>query len=191
VEREVMLTGIGGQGVQLAAQVLARAAANEGRQVMFFGVYGGMMRGGNTDSSIVVADGPVQAPPLLSRTWSAMLFHHKYWEPMAAKIRDDGIVLINSSLFEGELERQRYRVIDVPATDLADELGTPMAASMVLTGAFVAATGLVELDSLVTAMTESLPPYRRQHIETNTIALRRGFDEVGERVAPAWESVPA
>ena len=54
MEREVLLTGIGGQGVQLAAQVLARAAALEGKGVMLFGVYSGMMRGGNSDSTVVV-----------------------------------------------------------------------------------------------------------------------------------------
>ena len=45
-ERELALTGIGGQGVQFAAQVMSRAAIAEGRQVMMFGSYGGMMRGG-------------------------------------------------------------------------------------------------------------------------------------------------
>src|SRR5260370_24161688 len=121
-----MLTGIGGQGVQLAAQVLARGAATESRNVMLFGVYGGMMRGGNTDSSVVIADGPIQAPPLLSQTWGALLMHHKYWETVAHKIRDGGIVLANSSLFEGDLERDRYRVVDIAATDAATALGTPM-----------------------------------------------------------------
>ena len=57
MEREVLLTGIGGQGVQLAAQVLAHAALDEGRDVQLFGAYGGMMRGGNTDATLVVADG--------------------------------------------------------------------------------------------------------------------------------------
>jgi Pyruvate/2-oxoacid:ferredoxin oxidoreductase gamma subunit len=33
VERELLLTGIGGQGIQLAAQVLARAAIAEERSV--------------------------------------------------------------------------------------------------------------------------------------------------------------
>src|SRR4051812_30733915 len=50
VEREVIATGIGGQGIQLAAEVLARAATAEGREVLMFGSYGGMMRGGNTDA---------------------------------------------------------------------------------------------------------------------------------------------
>ena len=34
MERELLITGIGGQGVQLAAQVLARGATLEGRDVM-------------------------------------------------------------------------------------------------------------------------------------------------------------
>ena len=58
MERELVMTGIGGQGIQLAAQVLARAALSEGRQVQLFGSYGGMMRGGNTEATVVVADGP-------------------------------------------------------------------------------------------------------------------------------------
>jgi Pyruvate/2-oxoacid:ferredoxin oxidoreductase gamma subunit len=184
-----MFTGIGGQGVQLAAQVLARAAAAEERQVMLFGVYGGMMRGGNTDSSVVVADGPVEAPPLLSRTWGAVLMHHKFWEPMAAKIRPGGIVLVNSSLFEGDLDRGKYQVVDVAASDIAAEIGAPLTAALVLTGAFASATGLVQLSSLIDAMTESLPPYRRQHVETNAAALRRGCEAVAAGVAPAWDEV--
>lgn len=186
-----MLSGIGGQGVQLAAQVLARGAAGEGRNVMLFGVYGGMMRGGNTDSSVVVADGPIQAPPLLSRTWGALLMHHKYWEPMADKIRDGGIVLVNSSLFEGDLDRDRYRVVDIAATDEATALGAVMTASMVLTGAFVAATGLVGIEAIVEAMTDSLPPYRRQHVAANEEALRHGYSMIDDQIAPAWEVVAA
>ena len=128
------LTGIGGQGVQLAAQVLARAAAVEGRQVMLFGVYSGMMRGGNSDSTIVVADTDIQAPPLISHAWSAIVMHHKFWEPMVAKLRPGAVVLVNSSLFEGDVDREAHQVIDVPVTDIAADLGNSMGASMVMVG---------------------------------------------------------
>src|SRR5262245_49232650 len=84
MERELMITGIGGQGVQLAAQVLARAAMLDGREVMYLGVYGGMMRGGNTDSTVVVADSPIEAPPVVSHTWSAIALHDEFWAPVAA-----------------------------------------------------------------------------------------------------------
>ena len=67
IEREILFTGVGGQGVQLAAQVLARAAVLEGRHVMLLGTYGGTMRGGNTDATLVVADAPISTPPIVSR----------------------------------------------------------------------------------------------------------------------------
>jgi Pyruvate/2-oxoacid:ferredoxin oxidoreductase gamma subunit len=195
MERELILTGIGGQGVQLAAQVLARAATLEGRAVMLFGVYSGMMRGGNSDSTLVVAEDAVEAPPLISSSWSAIVMHHKFWAPLSGKLRPGGVAVINSSLFEGELDHGRYRVFEVPVTDLAAELGVPMAASMVMAGAYAAVTGLVEVESVVEGMRESLPPYRRQHAESNEHAIRAGFDAAEQRgirlAAPAWEAVPA
>ena len=93
------ITGIGGQGVQLAAQVLARAATLEGREVMYLGLYGGMMRGGNTDSTVVVADAPIAAPPVVSRAWSAIAMHDEYWAPVEAKLRPGGLVLVNDATF--------------------------------------------------------------------------------------------
>ena len=87
MEREIMLTGIGGQGVQLSAQVLARAATLEGRSAMFFGVYGGSMRGGSTDSTVVVADREIEAPPIISRTGSAILMHHQDQHPLVYQSR--------------------------------------------------------------------------------------------------------
>jgi len=53
VERELLMAGIGGQGVQLAAQLLAKAATGSGRHAQLFGSYGGMMRGGNTDATVI------------------------------------------------------------------------------------------------------------------------------------------
>src|SRR3954464_5822563 len=157
-ERELMLTGIGGQGVQLAAQVVARAAALEGRNVMLFGVYGGVMRGGNSDATIVAADGPVQAPPIVSHAWSALVLHPRYWEPVRARLVPDAVVVLNSSLFEEPVEGPN--VFAVPATQVATEvLGNPMAVSMVATGAYVALTGLVGIESAIAAMEESLPAY--------------------------------
>ena len=121
-----MLTGIGGQGVQLAAQVIAQGATIEGRNVLLFGVYGGAMRGMNTDGTVVVADGPVQAPPLLSRTWSAIGMHDKFWGTTGPKVCDGGLVMVNDATFETPLDEDRYRVVRVAATDIATELGSEL-----------------------------------------------------------------
>src|SRR3954470_1873705 len=114
------MTGIGGQGIQLAAQVLARAALAEGREVQMFGSYGGMMRGGNTEATVVIADGPIESPPTVGTTWSAILMHHDYSEPTIKRLRAGSVVLVNSSVF-GSFTADGCRVIEVPATDEAIE----------------------------------------------------------------------
>ena len=186
MEREILLTGIGGQGVQLAAQVLARAAALEDRYVTYLGTYGGTMRGGNTDSTLVVGDAPISTPPIVSRAWAALAMHHQFWEPLRAKLRPGGVAMVNAPAFEGELDRERHSVFEVPATQIAAKLGGAMASSLVLASAFAATTALVGLPSLVEAMRASLPPYRRQHAALNEAALGAGFEAGSPGAAPAW-----
>jgi Pyruvate/2-oxoacid:ferredoxin oxidoreductase gamma subunit len=159
--------------VQLAAQVLARAATLEGREVMYLGLYGGMMRGGNTDSTVVVADAPIVAPPVVSRSWSAIAMHDEYWPAIEPKLRPGGLVLVNEATFASAI-RADVTVHRVPATDVATDLGSPLSGSMVMLGAYCATTGIVANDSLVTAMRASIPSYRTQHIEANERALRAG-----------------
>jgi Pyruvate/2-oxoacid:ferredoxin oxidoreductase gamma subunit len=188
MERETLFTGVGGQGVQLAAQVLARAAVLEDRHVMMLGVYGGSMRGGNTDSTVVIGDAPIVAPPIVSSAWAAIALHHQFFAPLAPKLRRGAVVVVNASLFEAELDRSAHRVFEVPATKLAAEIGAPLAASLVALAGFASATRLVGLDALVEAMRASLPSYRRQHAEANERALRAGFDSLPRGAAPAWEA---
>ena len=191
MERELLLTGIGGQGVQLAAQVIARGATLEGRHVMLFGVYGGAMRGMNTDGTVVVGDAPLQSPPLVSRTWSAVAMHDRYWEPVARKLRPGALVLVNEATFAADLDEDAYRVFRLGATEIAAELGNELGASMVMAGAYVGLTGLVGLDATIEGMRESIPPYRSQHIAANEDAIRAGYERVERLAVPAWEPAEA
>ena len=98
MERELIISGIGGQGIQLASAILARAAVDEGREVQVFGSYGGMMRGGATESTVIVADGPIEAPPTIATTWSAILMHHEHADHLLACLRPGTVVLVNDSV---------------------------------------------------------------------------------------------
>jgi Pyruvate/2-oxoacid:ferredoxin oxidoreductase gamma subunit len=187
MEREVLLTGIGGQGVQLAARTLAFAAVADGREVMVFGTYGGSMRGGNTDATVIVGDEPLLTPPTVDETWSALAMHHAYWPDVRKLLRSGSVVVIDSSVFRGELGLDvACEVVEVPASTIATDLGSPQAGSMVALGAYAAATGLVTLDALVAATAEVLPPYRAQHATANAVAIRAGWDLVPGPVAEAW-----
>lgn len=188
MERELLLTGIGGQGIQLAAQVLARAALAAGREVMLFGSYGGTMRGGPTDATLIVADGPVSAPPIVSRAWSALVMHPAGWPDVAAKLVPDAVVLLNTSLCDAAMTEGPRRVFEVPATRLASEQGSALAAALVLVGAYAGVTGLVPPESLVAALAEALPVRRQSLRDANERALRAGLAALPRGAAPAWPS---
>src|SRR4051812_3780682 len=190
MERELLITGIGGQGVQLAAQVVARAATIEGRDVLFFGLYGGMMRGGNTDSTVVVADAPIAAPPVVSQAWSAIGMHDEFWEPVERRLRPGGLVLVNDSTFTRQV-RADVTTHRVHAAEIAAEAGNAMGGAMAMVGVYCAMTELVGIEAVIEAMRASIPPYRAQHIEANERVLRVAYESVPSGSFPAWHDAPA
>ncbi len=180
------MSGIGGQGIQLASSVLAAAAFAEGLEVQLFGSYGGMMRGGATEASVVFATGPLRAPPTLSVAWSVILMHEEHSERARGCLRSGSVLLLNSSVVRGVKTAPDVVVIDVPATAIAAEVGHPMAASFVMAGAYAAATGLVGLPAITAALDEILPPYRAQHRACNEAAVTAGAGAVEPLMAAAW-----
>jgi Pyruvate/2-oxoacid:ferredoxin oxidoreductase gamma subunit len=188
MERELIATGIGGQGVQLAAQVMARAAVLDDLEVMLFGSYGGMMRGGNTDASLVFATETVSAPPVVPSCWIGMAMHHAYLPALLEKLRPDGILFVNTSVVE-QMPESAALVVPVPATDLAVDIGSLMCASIVMVGVIAGSTGLLGEAALREAIDQSLPSYRRQHRELNHAALDAGFAAAVAGLPAAWPLV--
>jgi 2-oxoglutarate ferredoxin oxidoreductase subunit gamma len=186
VQTEVIMTGIGGQGIQLCAKVLALAATNEGRQAMLSAHYGGEMRGGETEASVVVGDGPLRVLPILPSTWSAFVMHPNHWPSVRDRLRPGGVAVVNSSIMGDDTEVDGGQVFEIPADAIAASVSAPMGAGFVLLGAYSAITGLVGLESLVAAMKQLVPPYRTQHIAANEASLRAGVDAGPANGAPAW-----
>jgi Pyruvate/2-oxoacid:ferredoxin oxidoreductase gamma subunit len=172
VERELIMTGIGGQGVQIAVRALARAATATGRNIMLFGMFGGSVRGGKTEATLVVSDEEIEAPPILARTWSAVALHPKFFDTVAPRIADDGLTIVNSSLMS------HPGALEVPISAIAEELGNVGLAGMVALGAYVAASELVTLDAAIEGMKSEIPAYRAHRIPENELAIARGAEAV-------------
>jgi len=187
VERAVVMAGIGGQGIQLVAKLLAQAAMREGRQVMMFGIFMGTIRGGSSESTVVIADREIVTPPIVPSAWAVLAMHPDGLPALGRKAEPGGVVVFNSTLVPAPPGWDAVRSIAVPATEMAKAMGQPMGASMIALGALAAATGLVDVASLHAALGEVLPPHRRKLIDTNTLCITRGAQHVApaERV-PAW-----
>jgi Pyruvate/2-oxoacid:ferredoxin oxidoreductase gamma subunit len=179
LERVLVMTGIGGQGIQLGAQVVARAALAEGREVQLFGSYGGMMRGGNTEAVLIVADGPVASPPTVSRAWSAIVLHDAFWSDVRERLTEDSILVANTSVVSAEDSVGPWWTASVPAGSLASSVGNSSGVAMAALGAYVAVTGLVSVDALTAELPRLLPARRSRHLVTSQELLWLGYDHVG------------
>jgi 2-oxoglutarate ferredoxin oxidoreductase subunit gamma len=188
-EREVLFTGVGGQGVQIASKALAMAAIAEGFEVLLLPRYGGGMRGGMTNATLTVGDGAIRALPVVTSAWSAFVMDPAYWETIRPNLAQGAVVVVNSTVFDLTVEVPGAQVFRVPAKDIAVGMGIPMSAGFVMLGAFVAVTGIVAVDSAIGAMRQLVPPYRTQHLEANEKAIRAGAEAVPAKAAPAWPGV--
>lgn len=194
MEREIVITGIGGQGIQLMAKVLAQAAARQGRFVMLFGIYMGMMRGGSSDSTVVIGADEIAAPPIVPEVWGVLAMHPMGLPSLLPRLRPGGVLFLNTTLVPQTPERGDVNIVGLPATRLAEEAGNIMGAGMVALGAFAAATGIVPATEIVDAMRDSLPPHRQHLAEANVAYLAAGAgwarDSVDPSTLAAW-SAPA
>jgi len=173
LELELLLSGIGGQGVQLIGKVMALAAVNEGRHALVYGEYGGEMRGGRSVLNLVIGPERLRALPVVSNASHVIVLHHKFFDEVLPRVSRDALVIAESTIAE-QLEVEGRQVQFLPGTDLAKQAGNPMTAGLAILAGFAAMTGIVEVESLVAAMKQLVPSYRRQHVEANERALRLG-----------------
>lgn len=174
MELEFFVHGIGGQGVQLIGKTIALAALEEGRHVMFVGDYGGHMRGGSSVVSVVIGPDRVRSLPKLPHAGFAIAMSQSYWEKVGPRLRPGSVVMVEETVADKLPDMEGHRIIPVPALALGTEAGNRLAGSMAMMGAFSELTGAVSQVSLVDAMIEQLPIYRRQHAGTNTAAIGLG-----------------
>ncbi|HKA29318.1 MAG TPA: 2-oxoacid:acceptor oxidoreductase family protein [Candidatus Binatia bacterium] len=185
MERAIAMTGIGGQGIQLVAKLLAEAGIHEGRQVMMFGIFMGMIRGGSSESTVVLADDEIVSPPIVPELWGVLAMHPEGLPKLAPKVGPGGLLVRNATMVVQPPAWDGVLDVAVPATDLAKEMGQPLGASMIGLGALAAASRVVELGSLVEALATVLPPHRQKHITANRACLERGAAWVAERGTPS------
>jgi 2-oxoglutarate ferredoxin oxidoreductase subunit gamma len=171
---KTVLAGFGGQGVLSMGLNLAEAAMLEGKNVTYLPAYGAEVRGGTANCTVAISDEEIASPVASSPEFviamnqpSAVKFQHH--------IQSGGLFFINSSLVDAELVRGDIEIVSVPANTIADGLGNPRAANMIMLGAFTKKSGLVQLDSLKDALKQTLSS-KKKLIEINEKALEAGYN---------------
>ncbi len=165
------ISGFGGQGVLFAGIALAEAGMKEGLQVSWIPSYGPEMRGGTAHCHVRLSQHSIPSP-LINRPMTVMAFNEPSVERFEAEILPGGLLMINSSMVQRKTERTDIRVVRVPATEIAHEVGSPKVANMVMLGAYLEETRAINPESILNSLSEH--GMRPNLIDVNRKALDAG-----------------
>lgn len=180
MQEEIYIAGVGGQGALSMGQMLAYAGLAEGKNVSYVPFYGVEKRGGVANCGVIISGRPVNCPIVFEPTVlvamnNSSLKRHEF------SVVPGGLVIINWSLVDSEVERQDVRVVGVRASELAEEMGDVRVANNIILGVLSEITGVVSGWALKRALEEVIPERHRDLMEINVRALEKG--------AGLWQSV--
>jgi len=171
---EVRIHGRGGQGVQVACQILAGALFRSGRHVQAFAAYGGERRGAPVTAFVRVDDRPIRLRCDIERPDHLLVFDPSILEDgrVAASVRPCGLVVVNSRQSSRPRLPEGLRLVAVDAAAIAQGAGLGAIVSTAMVGAFCSASGLVSLEDLVAAVEEGSPARASDNVLACTVAYR-------------------
>jgi 2-oxoglutarate ferredoxin oxidoreductase subunit gamma len=170
MRKEIRISGFGGQGVVLAGYLLGKALTiYEGFEAVMTQSYGPEARGGASSSNVVVADRPIDYPFIQHADVLVALSQEGYTR-FRPETSSEAIILIDSGLVNPD---PADKVLGIPATDLAQDLGRRIIANVLMLGFFSATTGIVQMESLIQAVKSTVP---NKVVDLNLNALQEGFD---------------
>ena len=170
---KTVFAGFGGQGVLSMGLNLAQAALLEGKNVTYLPSYGAEVRGGTANCTVAVSDEEI-ASPVASAPDFIVAMNQPSMVRFQNQIQSGGVLLINSSLIETEISRGDVDIVKVPANSIAEQLGSPRSANMIMLGAFTKKSNIVSISSVIEGLKSTLKK-KQKLIDVNTKALMAGY----------------
>ena len=167
---EIRLAGEGGQGMILAGIILAEAAAiYDGKQATQTQSYGPEARGGASRSEVVISDGEIDHPEVLSPDVVLTLSQEAY-QKFAKTVNNNGLLIVDEDRVQASDD---FSGIKIPVARIAHETtGKAITANTVALGVLVGLTNVVSREAIEKAVAARAP---KGTAEMNRKALQAGF----------------
>jgi 2-oxoglutarate ferredoxin oxidoreductase subunit gamma len=182
---EIRLSGAGGQGLILAGQILAEAAAvYDDKYATQSQSYGPEARGGASRSEVIISDEEIDYPKAVNLDFLLALTQQAC-DKYAADLKKDGMLLVDA-VEVTKLPQGDFKIFAAPISAIAEkEIGKNVVTNLVAVGLIV---GLAKIVTPVAAE-ESLRERVPKGTETlNLKAFQKGL-ELAEMLAPEKAAV--
>jgi 2-oxoglutarate ferredoxin oxidoreductase subunit gamma len=173
---DIIMAGFGGQGILTAGKILIEVAAAEGKNVSWTSSYGAEMRGGTASCSVVISDEEIGSP-YPTQLDILLVMNEPSYDKFISQMKDGGTVIVNSSLISNREHPSNINVFSVAATDMANSIGNTRAANLVMLGAMMKATKLIDNERFVAGL-EAYFAKKGHGNPSNLECYRQGYEQV-------------
>ncbi len=180
---ETRITGTAGQGSITAAVILAKAAVEDGKYATQTAKYGAAMRTGVSIGDCIIDNEEIDFPKVIKADAIIIQSQEAYDKlkipsisgdkDILADVKDGAYVILDKDLVKHNLDRDRYKVIEVPMAKVAAEVvGKRQVMNVVALAALQEITNIVSKEALEKAVISSVP---ERFVDLNKKALEEGF----------------
>jgi 2-oxoglutarate ferredoxin oxidoreductase subunit gamma len=145
----------------------------EGKEVTWFPSYGAEMRGGTANCTVIISDELIGSP-VVTNPDMLIVMNEASANKFLPRLKKDGLFLFDSSLIKEPALRNDVENLGVPAVEISSRIGNTKSANMVLLGALIAKTGILNERSVADAIDKSMPDRKKKVMELNKEAILEG-----------------
>lgn len=173
MEKEVIISGFGGQGVLSMGKILAYSGLMEDKQVTWMPAYGPEQRGGTANVTVIVSDEKISSP-ILSTYDVAVVLNQPSLEKFESKVKSGGILIYDSYGIINPPTRKDITVYKIDAMDKAAEMKNGKIFNMIVLGGLLKVCPIISSDGVEKALYKTLPERHHALIPLNMKALEEG-----------------
>lgn len=170
-KKEIIFTGVGGQGIVKAGVILAEAAVLEGKHVVQTQNYGPESRGGSCRADVIIASDDIYYPRVGNADVIFALSQAGF-NKFIEYSKDNAVIIVDETVDVGDLKKcSRFKIVKYTE----EILKNPQGINMICLGILAAMTKLVGYNSLRQAIRENVPKFS---IDKNLTAFEAGITMV-------------
>jgi 2-oxoisovalerate ferredoxin oxidoreductase beta subunit len=186
-ELRVKMAGFGGQGVLLMGQLLAQMGLRENMEVSWLPSYGPEMRSGSAHCHVTLSHDRI-GTPLISQPEVLVAMNELSLHKFAATVASGGLILYNATEPPKGFSTPQARMVCVPASGIADRLGSAKVANVVMLGALLEETECLPTESAISVLEHSAK--NPKLLELDRKAITAGRDYVDNEIEVGAVSQP-
>ena len=173
-ELTVKVAGFGGQGILLMGQLLAQMGLREHMEVSWLPSYGPEMRSGSAHCHVTLSHDRI-GTPLISQPEVLVAMNELSLHKFASSVASGGLILYNSTNLPEGFSAPQARIICVPASEIADSLGTAKVANVVMLGALLEETECMPAESAIEVLEATVKNPKLLELDRKAIAAGRDY----------------